>query len=94
VHFDRSHKSNSLDVEVQKLSFDFSLLYAMRMVQKNVCTVVLCFGHVGAMTMSRDHGVFVGMLGPESITGLCYTEATVLHRIWEQRQAQYKHALD
>ena len=48
--------------------------------------------HVGAMTTSRDHGVFVGMLGPESIAGLCYTEAAVLHRILEQREAQYKPA--
>ena len=43
----------------------------------------------------------LGMLGPESIvgypefvTGLCYTEAAVLHRIWEQRYAQYEHALE
>jgi hypothetical protein len=50
----------SLDVEVQKLSFDFILLYAMRM---HSCTVFLCFGHVGAKTTARDHGVLFGHVG-------------------------------
>ena len=56
----------SLDVEVQKLSFEFFLLYAMRMhscFKKNVCTVFLCFGHVGAKTTARDHGVLFGHVG-------------------------------
>jgi hypothetical protein len=66
VHSGRSHKSKSLYVKVQKLSFYFFLVYATRMhswLKENVCTVVLCFGHVGAMTTARDHGVFFGHVG-------------------------------
>ena len=81
----------SLDVEVQKLSFDFFLLYAMRMHScfKTMC--VRCFYVLVMLVQRRRLGITVfclGMLGPESIvgypkliTGLCYMEAAVLHRI-------------
>ena len=82
----------NLDVEVQKLSFDFFLLYAMRMhscFKKNVC--VRCFYVLVMLVQRRRLGITVfclGMLGPESIvgypefiTGLCYMEVAVLHRI-------------
>ena len=81
----------SLYVEVQKLSFDFFLLYAMRMHScfKEMC--VRCFYVLVMLVQRRRLGITVfyqGMLGPESIvgypefiTGLCYMEAAVLHRI-------------
>ena len=56
----------SLDTEVQKLSFDlfpFICDENALLLQKNVCTVFLCFGHVGAMTTARDHGVLFGHVG-------------------------------
>ena len=94
MHSGRSHKIKSLDVKVQKLSFYFFLLYAMRMHSCFKIMCVRCFYVLVMLVQRRRLGITVfcvGMLGPEAITGLCYTEAAVLYRIWEPRQAQYKH---